>query len=87
LLYYQYKKDLYASHSLILLDLNAIQFDRIQEFLDNVDNKDYFPAETLAHKPTEPKENKGNVIINQPIIVREKNLGREGISVRDLLRK
>lgn len=85
---YQHSQNQEASHSFILLDLLAIQFDRIQEFLDNVDNRDYFPAESTNVKPLEPnKEAKGSVVINQPVIVREKSQGKEGISVRDLLLK
>ena len=88
LAFYQHSKNQDASHQLVLLDLQAIQFDRIQEFIDNVDNRDYFPAECTAAKPVEQnKESKSSVIINQPIIVREKIHAKEGISVRDLLRK
>lgn len=85
---YQHSQNQEASHSLVLLDLLAIQFDRIQEFLDNVDNRDYFPAESTNAKPLEQnKEIKGSVVINQPVIVREKTQTKEGISVRDLLLK
>ena len=85
---YQHSQNQEVSHSLVLLDLLAIQFDRIQEFLDNVDNRDYFPAESTIAKPLEQnKEIKGSVIINQPVIVREKNQAKEEMPVRDLLLK
>ena len=84
---YQHSQNQETSHSLVLLDLLAIQFDRVQEFIDNVDNRDYFPAESTAKPLEQNKEIKGSVVINQPVIVREKNQAKEGISVRDLLLK
>lgn len=71
------------------IDLNGLQFDRVQEFIDNIDNQDYFPAETaLVKLNTEGKSEKQHVVINQPVIVQEKtNSKREGVKIREVLRK
>lgn len=89
LTYYQHYKSRDVSHSLMRIDLNGLQFDRVQEFIDNIDNQDYFPAETaLVKLNTEGKSEKQHVVINQPVIVQEKtNSKREGVKIREVLRK
>ena len=85
-MHYQNKK---ISHKMIAIKLNSLPFDRIQEFLENIDNLTYFPAEILNPKPIENKDYQKNVIINDPIIVREltflhNETKTQMISVRDL---
>lgn len=89
------RKNKKATHSLFHIEIKSLPFDRVKEFIENINNKDYFPGEVVNIKYKEKKENivnERNVVINQPIIVREKFFIQNEekiqiISVRDLPKK
>lgn len=61
-----------VSETPVFLEISALKLDKVQEFVENIENKDYFP-ELFVEKRAISTKNPANreVVVHQPVIVRE----------------